>query len=134
MQTDGAYGQRHQQVHRRTWQLGGTSGEHAVAQVHQDALAGDAVTRTAEGGQTQNRLRHPQPQRHVRVVLSLLQADPRSARFVRGVLRPVHPGQDAHRTHLGSHPGILGAAGRTERAVHQVRGHEKGTPMTMKNR
>lgn len=126
VQVNSSNGQRHEQAERRTGQLGGPSGEHGVAQVYKNAFAGAAVARTADSRKTENRVRDTQPKGHVRVLLPLLQADPRLARVVRRVLRSVHPRQDADRPHLGSHTGLLGTKGRAERAVHQVRGHEKG--------
>lgn len=125
-QADGPDGQRHEQVRGGAGQLRGAGGEHAVAALRQDAPAGAAAAGAAGRGQAEGRVRDAQPEGHVRVVLSLLQAHTRAARLVRRVLRPVHPGQDARRSHLGPHPGILGPEGRAQRAVPQVRGHETG--------
>lgn len=125
-QVDGPDGQRHEQVRGGAGQLGGTSGEHAVAAIHQDAPAGAPAAGAVGRSQAKGRVRDAQPEGHVRVVLSLLQAHTRPARLVRRVLRPVHPGKDARRSHLGPHPGILGPEGRAKRTVPQVRGHETG--------
>lgn len=126
IQANSSYGQRHEQIKRRTGQLGGTSGEHGVTQVYKNTFAGPVVARTIGERETKNRLRDTQPKGHVRILLPLLQTNTRLTRVVRRVLRSVHTGQDTDRSHLGSHHGLLGTKGQTERAVHQIRGHEKG--------
>jgi len=72
IQIDGSHGKRHEQIVRSTRELGGTGGEHAVTQVHQDPFAGAAAARADKGGQAEDCLRDPKPEGHVRVVLSLL--------------------------------------------------------------